>query len=211
MNPAEELLQGSKQLGVSLAPDMQEKLMQFLGLLSKWNKVYNLTAIREKNEMVSLHLLDSLAVLPHIWEGKWLDVGCGAGIPGLVFAIAKPNWQFDLLDSNSKKTSFVQQAIIELNLKNVRVHCARAEIWKPADRFDGIITRAFSDITTFIRHTRHLMVQGGQWVAMKGRVNEIAGELPDGCRINQIVSLNVPGLHASRNLVIASCNGIKTT
>src|SRR5574340_1594662 len=121
MNPAEELQHGIAQLGIALDADAQSKLLDYLALLHKWNKVYNLTAIRDPRQMVSNHLLDSLAVLPHLWAGRWLDVGCGAGLPGLVLAVAQPDWQFALLDSNSKKTSFVQQAVIELGLHNVSV------------------------------------------------------------------------------------------
>ena len=116
MKLAEELRQGLAQLGIALSEDAQGKLLDYLALLHKWNKVYNLTAIRDPQQMVSNHLLDSLAVLPHLWPGRWLDVGCGAGLPGAVLAIARPDWQFTLLDSNSKKTSFVQQAIIELEI-----------------------------------------------------------------------------------------------
>ena len=130
MNQAEELQHGVTQLKIALSADVQRKLLDYLALLHKWNKVYNLTAIRDPREMVSHHLLDSLAVLPHLWAGRWLDVGCGAGLPGLVLAVTQPDWQFTLLDSNSKKTSFVQQAIIELGLHNVSVYCERVEEWQ---------------------------------------------------------------------------------
>ncbi len=205
MNPAEELQRGSAQLGISLSADEQHKLLGYLALLRKWNKVYNLTAIRDEQQMVSHHLLDSLAVMPYLWAGRWLDVGCGAGLPGIVLAIMRPNWQFTLLDSNSKKTSFVQQAIIELELRNARVHCARVEDWKPTERFDGIISRAFSELGNFLRSTQHLVAQQGRWAAMKGAPeNELAG-VPAECRVEQVISLQVPGLHAARSLVIATC------
>ncbi|MDH4286892.1 MAG: 16S rRNA (guanine(527)-N(7))-methyltransferase RsmG, partial [Gallionella sp.] len=151
MSLAEELQRGAEQLGIKLDADAQRKLLDYLALLHKWNKVYNLTAIRDSHQMVSHHLLDSLAVLPHLWLGRWLDVGCGAGLPGLVLAVAQPDWQFTLLDSNSKKTSFVQQAVIELGLQNVSVCCARVEEWQPTEKFDGIISRAFSDLGEFLR------------------------------------------------------------
>lgn len=112
MSLADELANGSAQLGLELSAEQQQKLLDYVALLQKWNKVYNLTAIRDAGQMVSHHILDSLAVLPHLWPGQWLDVGCGAGLPGLVLAIARPDWTFTLLDSNSKKTSFVQQATI---------------------------------------------------------------------------------------------------
>lgn len=205
MNSVEELQSGSAKLGVLLNAEKQTKLLDYLALLSKWNKVFNLTAIRDEDQMVSNHLLDSLAVMPYLWEGKWLDVGCGAGLPGIVLAVMQPGWQFTLLDSNSKKTSFVQQAIIELELHNASVVCTRVEDWKPAQRFDGIISRAFSELGGFLRSTRHLVAQRGRWAAMKGLAeHELAG-IPAECRVDKVIQLQVPGLHAARSLVIASC------
>jgi 16S rRNA (guanine527-N7)-methyltransferase len=204
VNPAEELKLGSEQLGISLSKEAQDKLLDYLALLQKWNKFYNLTAIRN-DQMVSHHLLDSLAVVPHLWSGRWLDAGCGAGLPGLVLAISKPDWQFSLLDSNSKKTSFVQQAIIELGLHNASVHCARVEDWQPTERFDGIISRAFTDLGSFLRSTRHLAAPHGRWAAMKGVPEQEPAGIPVGCRIERVVILEVPGLQAARSLVIATC------
>ena len=206
MNLAEELQHGSAQLGIALGVDAQGKLLDYLALLHKWNKVYNLTAIRDPQKMVSHHLLDSLAVLPHLRPGRWLDVGCGAGLPGLVLAVAQPDWQFTLLDSNSKKTGFVQQAIIELGLRNVSVCCARVEEWQTAERFDVIISRAFSELGEFLRCTRHLMAPHGRWAAMKGAPQQELAELPGGCRVERVIPLQVPGLHAARSLVIATCD-----
>ena len=204
MNLAEELQRGIAQLGIALDADTQRKLLDYLALLHKWNKVYNLTAIRDPQQMVSHHLLDSLAVMPHLWAGRWLDVGCGAGLPGLVLAVAQPDWQFALLDSNSKKTSFVQQAIIELGLRNVSVHCACVEEWQPAERFDGIISRAFSELGEFLRCTRHLIAPHGRWAAMKGAPQQELAGVPDGCRVERVIPLQVPGLHAARSLVVVS-------
>ncbi len=205
MNLAEELQRGCEQLGVDLSVDAQSKMLDYLELLHKWNKVYNLTAIRDPQQMVSHHLLDSLAVMPHLWPGRWLDVGCGAGLPGMVLAIARPDWQFTLLDSNSKKTSFVQQAIIELGLHNVSVHCARVEEWQPTEHFDGIISRAFTELGGFIRSTRHLMAEHGRWAAMKGSPKQELAGVPDGCKVERVIPLHVPGLQAARSLVIATC------
>ena len=209
MSQSEELRRGIAQLGISLNEDTQTTLLRFLELLQKWNKVYNLTAIRDPQQMVSHHLLDSLAVIPHLWAGRWLDVGCGAGLPGLVLAISKPEWQFSLLDSNSKKTGFVQQAIIELELHNVAVHCARAEAWQPAERFDGIISRAFTEMGGFLRCTRHLVASNGRWAAMKGAPEQELAGIPEGCRVEQVIPLKVPGLNAVRSLVIATCEESK--
>lgn len=205
MSPAEELQRGIAQLEITLGADAQGKLLDYLALLYKWNKVYNLTAIRDPQQMVSHHLLDSLAVLPHLWAGRWLDVGCGAGLPGLVLAVARPDWQFALLDSNSKKTSFVQQAVIELGLRNVSVHCERVEEWRTEERFDGIISRAFSELGEFLRSTRHLAAPHGRWAAMKGAPQQELAGVPDGCRVERVIPLQVPGLNAARSLVIATC------
>ena len=208
MNPAEELKRGSEQLGISLGADKQSRLLDYLALLLKWNKFYNLTAVRDPEQMVSNHLLDSLSVLPHLWPGRWLDVGCGAGLPGLVLAISKPEWQFSLLDSNSKKTSFVQQAIIELGILNATVYCARVEHWQPAILFDGIISRAFADLGNFLRYTRHLAKPQGRWAAMKGNSERELAGVPPGCNVERVIPLQIPGLKAARSLVIATCRGV---
>jgi 16S rRNA (guanine527-N7)-methyltransferase len=210
VNQADELKLGSEQLGISLSKEEQGKLLDYLALLQKWNKVYNLTAIRNQ-QMVSHHLLDSLAVVPHLWSGRWLDAGCGAGLPGLVLAISKPDWQFSLLDSNSKKTSFVQQAIIELGLHNANVHCARVEDWRPTERFDGIISRAFTNLGNFLRSTRHLVAPHCRWAAMKGAPEQELANVPSGCRVDSIIPLCVPGLQSSRSLVIATCKEYEAT
>ena len=203
MNLIYDLEQGIRQLGISLDKDAQNKLMNYLSLLGKWNKVYNLTAIRDPRKMVIYHLLDSLAVVPYLWEGQWLDVGCGAGLPGLVLAIARPDWQFTLLDSNSKKISFVQQSIIELQVFNVKVNCIRVEDWQPANLFDGIVSRAYSELGDFINNTIHLMAPQGKWMAMKSAPQEELTKLPDSCCLENIITLQVPYLHAPRSLVIA--------
>jgi 16S rRNA (guanine527-N7)-methyltransferase len=202
VNLEKELAQGITELGLDLPSTAQQSLLHYLALMKKWNRVYNLTAIRDPEQMVTHHLLDSLAVAPHIWPGRWLDVGCGAGLPGLVLAIARPNCHFVLLDSNSKKTSFVQQAIIELKLKNAEVYCARAEEWKPKGPFDGIISRAFAEGADFVTATRHLLAEGGRWVAMKGHLEHDVKALPADVAVGQTITLQVPGLKAARHLVI---------
>jgi 16S rRNA (guanine527-N7)-methyltransferase len=203
VNLTQELSRGIEELGLEISADAQFRMLAYLELLEKWNRIYNLTAIRQPEQMVTHHLLDSLAVLPHLWGGRWLDVGCGAGLPGLVLAMARPGWRFVLLDSNSKKTSFVQQAIIDLDLANAEVHCARAEEWESSEKFDGIISRAFAELSDFIRATRHLLSDSGHWVAMKGRMLEQESKLlPADVRIEQLISLHVPGLKAARHLAI---------
>ena len=200
MNLQALLAQGSAQLELDVAPEEQQKLLRYLDLLHKWNKVYNLTAIRDPQQMVSHHLLDSLAVLPHLWPGRWLDVGSGAGLPGLVLAVMRPQWTFTVLDSNSKKTGFMQQAVIDLDLKNVTVCTTRVENWQPPEKFDGIISRAFAETAEFIALTRHLLAAQGRWVAMKGEPEwePLAGDI----KMEQIIKLQVPGLNAARCLVL---------
>ena len=210
MNEKQVLIAGVSELGLTLNEGVPEKLLAYLALLHKWNKVYNLTAIRGKGEMVSHHLLDSLAVLPHLWKGRWLDVGCGGGMPGLVLAIAEPDWEFTLLDSNTKKTSFVQQAVIELSLNNVSVYSGRVEQWAPNYQFDGIISRAFAELGDFLQLTRHLLAPNGHWAAMKGLPEPELGAIPADCEIERIITLNVPGLGAARSLVIAKVSGERT-
>lgn len=210
MNSAEELRLGCEQLGIELGEDKQRALLQYVALLHKWNKVYNLTAIRDPRQMVSNHVLDSLAAIPFLWPGRWLDVGCGAGLPGVVLAIAKPDWRFTLLDSNSKKTSFVSQAIIELGIGNIEVKCTRAELWQTKDKFDGIISRAFSELGEFVQMTRHLISGQGRWVAMKGQADKELTNIPDDCKVESVIPLTVPGLNAKRSLVITTCEGNKT-
>lgn len=203
MSQARELTLGIAQLGLSVAPEAQQKLLQYLELLYKWNRVYNLTAIRQPEQMVSGHLLDSLAVVPHMWPGCWLDVGCGAGLPGLVLAMACPQWTFTLIDSNSKKTSFVQQAKMELELNNVSVHCGRVESWQAGVKFDGIISRAFTDTAGFVGLTRHLLAQGGGWIAMKAAPKAAELEqLPHDVSVIGVVPLEVPGVVAARCLIM---------
>lgn len=202
MSLAQKLAQGISELGLELSPQVQQKLLDYVALLQKWNKVYNLTSIRNAEQMITHHLLDSLAVLPHLWPGKWLDVGCGAGLPGLVLAIARPEWKFSLLDSNSKKTSFVQQAIIELGVQNVKVYCARVEEMQAVEKYDGIVSRAFADTAVFIALTRHLLAEKGRWAAMKGTPDQELQHLPGDVVVERVIPLSVSGLDAARCLVL---------
>jgi 16S rRNA (guanine527-N7)-methyltransferase len=202
MTLAQDLARGIGQLKLDVTQQQSEKLLAYLALLQKWNSIYNLTAIRQPEKMVSGHLLDSLAVLPYLWPGRWLDVGCGGGLPGIVLATMRPDWSFTLLDSNSKKTGFVQQAAIELGLRNVEVRCERVERYVPEEGFDGIISRAFADTADFIKLTQHLLVDGGRWAAMKAAPQRELARLPIGIRVEKVVELHVPELEAVRSLVV---------
>jgi 16S rRNA (guanine527-N7)-methyltransferase len=199
---AQALSAGIAQLCLDVAPEEQKKLLDYLALLHKWNKVYNLTAIRQPEQMVSNHLLDSLAVVPYLWPRRWLDVGCGAGLPGVVLAIVRPEWSFTLLDSNSKKTSFVQQVSIDLGLSNLVVHCGRVEDFVDEIKFDGIISRAFAEATTFVSSTRHLLKENGGWAAMKGLPEQELKQLPLEVQVERIIPLHIPKLDATRCLVV---------
>lgn len=202
MKLAQELAAGIAEMNLEVTPEQQQKLLDYLELLHKWNGVYNLTAIRRQEQMISNHLLDSLAVLPHLWPQRWLDVGCGGGLPGIVLAVMRPEWSFTLLDSNSKKTGFVQQAAIELGLSNVEVRCGRVEQWQVQRKFDGIISRAFAEAADFVMLTRHLLADGGRWAAMKGAPEQELARLPEGIKVEKVVTLHVPKLEAARSLVV---------
>ena len=198
------LVTGLAELNLPLDAAQQEKLLAYVALLSKWNKVYSLTAIREPERMVTHHLLDSLAPLP-AFKGealRILDVGSGFGTPGIPLAIARPDWQFTLLDSNHKKTTFLRQALLELQLTNVSVATERVEHYRPESPFHIITSRAFADLAEFVKLTRHLLAEGGEWIALKGVYpHEEIALLPGDVKVTGVDHLKVPGLEAERHLV----------
>ena len=203
MSTADQLKRGLIALGLTLDRDTQQRLLDYIALIEKWNRVYNLTAIREPEKMVSHHLLDSLAVAPHLHAKRLLDVGSGAGLPGIPLALAKPDTHVTLLDSNHKKAAFLNQAVMELKLKNAEVCGERVESWQTQNRFDVIISRAFSDMGEFVRITRHLLAPGGMFAAMKGlHPYEEIDKLPPGCKVQQVLPLAIPGLEGARHLVL---------
>jgi 16S rRNA (guanine527-N7)-methyltransferase len=203
MSTADQLKRGLIALGLTLERDIQQRLLDYIALIEKWNRVYNLTAIREPEKMVSHHLLDSLAVAPHLHAKRLLDVGSGAGLPGIPLALAKPDTHVTLLDSNHKKAAFLNQAVMELKLKNAEVCSERVESWQTQNRFDVIISRAFSDMGEFVRITRHLLAPGGMFAAMKGLYPyEEIDKLPPGCKVQQVLPLAIPGLEGARHLVL---------
>ncbi|MBI5909915.1 MAG: 16S rRNA (guanine(527)-N(7))-methyltransferase RsmG [Betaproteobacteria bacterium] len=203
MSTADQLKRGLIALGLTLDRDTQQRLLDYVALIGKWNRVYNLTAIREPEKMVSHHLLDSLAVVPHLHAKRLLDVGSGAGLPGIPLALADPDKHVTLLDSNHKKAAFLNQGVIELKLKNAEVCSERVESWQTQHRFDAIISRAFSDMDGFVRSTRHLLAPGGMFAAMKGlHPYEEIDKLPPDCKVRQVLPLAVPGLVGARHLVL---------
>lgn len=203
MSTADQLKRGLIALGLTLDRDIQQRLLDYIALIEKWNRVYNLTAIREPEKMVSHHLLDSLAVAPQLHAKRLLDVGSGAGLPGIPLALAKPETHVTLLDSNHKKAAFLNQAVMELKLKNAEVCSERVESWQTQNRFDVIISRAFSEMGEFVRVTRHLLAPGGMFVAMKGlHPYEEIEKLPPGCKVRQVLPLAIPGLEGARHLVL---------
>jgi 16S rRNA (guanine527-N7)-methyltransferase len=203
MSTADQLQQGLIALGLTLARDTQQRLLDYIALIEKWNRTYNLTAIREPAKMVSHHLLDSLAVASHLHAQRLLDVGSGAGLPGIPLALADPAMHVTLLDSNHKKVAFLNQAIIELKMKNAEVCGERVESWQTQNKFDVIISRAFSDMGEFVRITQHLLAPGGVFAAMKGlHPYEEIEKLPSDFIVRRVLPLAVPGLEGARHLVL---------
>ncbi|WP_374343427.1 16S rRNA (guanine(527)-N(7))-methyltransferase RsmG [Azonexus sp.] len=195
------LQDGLAELGIDLPQEAQQKLLAFRDLLLKWNKTYNLTALRDPEQAISHHLLDSLAILPHVGDGALLDVGSGGGLPGIPLAIARPQLPVSMVDTVQKKATFLQQAAIQLGLKNVAVHHARVE--EMSGQYAQISSRAFAEIGLFVRLTRHLLAPGGRWLAMKGvRPDDEMAALPADVVVERIIPLHVPGLGAERHLII---------
>lgn len=202
---AEELARGARELGIELMPLQQEQLLGYLALLIKWNKAYNLTAVRDPDEMVSRHLLDSLSVVPYVAEAgdNWLDVGSGGGMPGIPLAIMFPERRFTLLDSNGKKTRFLTQVKLELHLHNLEVVHSRVEAFTPVQPFSGICSRAFSSLADFASWTRHLGDGETRWLAMKGlQPDDELQVLPQDFRLERTHVLKVPGCQGQRHLLI---------
>jgi 16S rRNA (guanine527-N7)-methyltransferase len=208
MDQAMQLTQGLTALGIELPAATQRKLLDYLALLQKWNKTFALTALRDPSMAVSHHLLDSLAILPYVTFDSLLDVGSGGGQPGIPLAIARPELRVVLLDSNSKKTAFLQQAAIELGLSNIAVHCGRVEQYRPSEKFTAIVSRAFSELADFVTLSRQLLAPEGRWLAMKGvwPHKEIA-RLPEGVSVEAVHCLEVPGVEGERHLVILGSAG----
>lgn len=205
MSQAALLAQGIASMGLAVSDEAQQKLLAYLALLQKWNKVYNLTAVRDPLEMVTLHLLDSLSVLPYVNSKNVLDVGSGGGLPGIVLAICKPELQVTTIDTVQKKVIFMRQVKGELGLHNLTPVHARVENFQPSEPFELVISRAFSEIGLFLQLTQHLIAKNGRWLAMKGvmPMHELEN-LP--FQPIQVLPLKVAGLDAERHLLVFENN-----
>jgi 16S rRNA (guanine527-N7)-methyltransferase len=207
-----QLISGAAKMGVSVTDAQAEKLLDYLDLLQKWNKAYNLTAVRERPAMLTQHLLDSLSIVPHLPPGDLLDVGSGGGLPGIPLAILQPERSITLIDTVGKKVAFLKQAAMTLGLKNLQAVSARIESWVPpaehASGFALITARAYATLATLVGQTRRLLAPNGGWYAMKG-INPAAemAELPPDVSVNAVISLDVPDLGAERHLILLAPAG----
>lgn len=209
MSLLQQITQSLQRLDYDFTPQektLPELIARYLLLIEKWNRIHNLTAIRNPHDMLYQHVMDSLAVLPHISGPQIIDVGSGAGLPGIPIALARPDWQMLLVESNQKKASFLQQVKIELALQNVIVMVKRIEDVQSDTKINTIITRAFSELGNFLNLTRHLAMENNascRWVAMKADCSEAElKQVQDPFAIEQIVTLTVPALDAARQLII---------
>ncbi|MEO0317009.1 MAG: Methyltransferase gidB [Pseudomonadota bacterium] len=198
---------GADALSLDLPDPQLEQLLAYLALLHKWNRVYNLTAVRDPKQMLTQHLLDCMAALP-VFEGAQhvLDVGAGGGLPGIVIAIwarhAQPQMRVEMIDTVHKKTAFLTQVKAELGLANVKVNTGRVEQFEPAEKFDVITSRAFADLGDFVRWSGHVLQAGGRMLALKGQAETTQREvLPEGWHIVRDIRLQVPGMDAERHVL----------
>jgi len=198
-----QIASGLAAMGVALDDEARARVLAHLDLIGKWNRVHNLTAVREPEQMVALHVLDSLSLLPHLGPAKRIiDVGAGPGFPGIPIAIARPGVHVTLLDSSHKKCAFLEQARTELRLANVTVVCDRVESHRPDTGYDLVVSRAFAELSDFVTQAKHLVAPGGRFIAMKGvyPFDEIA-RVPESHRVASVLELEVPTLQARRHLV----------
>lgn len=194
------------QLALDLTQEQQQKLFDYIELLKRWNKVYNLTAVRDEAQMLPLHLWDSLSVANLVQGETCLDVGSGGGLPGIPLSIVYPERSFTLLDTNGKKTRFIQQAASQLGLKNVQVVQARVESWQPTQKFDAVISRAFASVLDFLQNSGLHLKDEGVLYAMKGRFpQEEIEQLPQEWKLEHSYELHVPELtQVERHLLLFS-------
>ena len=194
--------QGLTALNCDITDKQFDQLKQYVELLCRWNKIYNLTAIRDPRQMIPLHIFDSLAVAPYLQGATCLDVGSGAGLPGIPLAIIQPHRLFTLLDTNGKKTRFMQQAIIQLGLKNSNVVQTRIENWQPDNKFHTIISRAFASLTDFLATSSFHLSENGQMLAMKGQLPTAElSSLPQPFIVEYSKTLRIPDVSAHRCII----------
>jgi 16S rRNA (guanine527-N7)-methyltransferase len=195
--------EGIEEMQLDVSPAQQDQLMNYLALMFKWNAVYNLTSLRDPRQMVTHHLLDSLAAVPAFKEAvNVLDVGSGGGLPGIVLAIVRPDMKVAMIDTVHKKTAFLTQVKAELGLANVTVYTARVEQLEVRDKFDVITSRAFADLSDFVNWSSHLLQENGRYIALKGVApKEEQERLPAPWRVSKVEPLQVPRLGAERHLV----------
>lgn len=200
------LADGIRQLGLDINQQQHDQLLDYLALLFKWNSVYNLTSVRDPMQMVTHHVLDSLAAVPAFKDARnVLDVGAGGGLPGIVMAIARPDMKVSLIDTVHKKTAFLTQVKAELGLANVTVYTNRVEQLQVSTPFDVITSRAFADLSDFVNWSGHLLAEGGQFIALKGTAPEDEQKrVPDPWKVTKLQVLEVPKLQAERHLVFIS-------
>ncbi|AIR05392.1 16S rRNA methyltransferase [Cedecea neteri] len=196
-----------KEAGITLPENQQQQLVGYVSLLDKWNKAYNLTSVRNPDEMLVRHILDSIVVEPHL-QGSWfIDVGTGPGLPGIPLAIVRPDSHFTLLDSLGKRVRFLRQVQHELKLENITPVQSRVEDFPAEPPFDGVISRAFASLSDMVNWCHHLPAENGRFYALKGvRPDEEITELPVGFSVENIVKLNVPSLEGERHLVLIKAN-----
>ncbi len=200
---AQVLERGVSELKLDLNEAQIAKLLDYLALLAKWNAVYNLTSVRDPMQMLTLHVLDSLAAVPAFaGAANVLDVGAGGGLPGMVLAISRPDMNVSMIDTVHKKTAFLTQVKAELGLANVTVYTKRVEQLEVKQPFDVITSRAFADLSDFVNWSGHLLAEGGQFIALKGVAPPDERErLPEQWKVTELRALRVPGLDAERHLV----------
>jgi 16S rRNA (guanine527-N7)-methyltransferase len=201
-----ELLQGLARLELTLSAVQIQQLLDYLILLTKWNKAYNLTAVRDPLQMVTRHLLDSLIILPYLGGQRIIDIGTGAGLPGIPLAIADPQRSYCLLDSNGKKIRFLQQTVLQLGLKNVTTVEDRAENYTAEHSYDSIVARAVASVAEIMSNTQHLLCPTGQWLLMKGQYPQ--EELEAIKAEFSVIPYQVPGLDEQRHLVCVQKSGL---
>lgn len=197
-----------EQAGIELTPTQLDQQVALVEQLHKWNKAYNLTSVRDPQQMLSRHIVDSLVVLPHLHGQRFIDVGTGPGLPGLPLAIARPDWQFVLLDSLGKRIRFIRQVCHLLNIKNVTAVQSRVEDYQPEQQFDGVISRAFASLNDMLSWCQHLPNANGQFYALKGQYpsSELAS-LDNAYQVQEITKLQVPEADGERHLVIIKTRG----